>query len=204
MKTAFVLALGFCFAAVSSAIPIIGGDPIHTEEGSFNTGTWNLDVYSYVYDTTSTSLPDLGVSLNPDEMFFVYLLETDDSALVSVPLFSVSNPDNVQINLIGWSDRVVPDGYDANEYQAPDLFGYIGSAQATAFHFTGLFANGSTLDADEWSLVFYRAVANDWTPVNATAGIGQGDNQALPGAAIPEPATLALLGIGIVLAGRKR
>lgn len=203
MKTAFVLALGLCFTAVLSAIPIIGGDPIHTEEGSFDTGDWDLGVYSYVYDTTSTSLPDLGVSLNPDEMLFVYLLEADDNILFAVPLFSVSNPQNADINLVGWSDRIVPDDFQADEYQAPDLYGYSGTPAATVWHFSGSEAGGAQFDSDEWSLVFYRAVASEWTPVDAT--VGPGGSQPLPGAGIPEPATMALLAIGgLVLAARRR
>lgn len=204
MKTAFVLALGLCFAAVSSAIPIIGGDPIHTEEGSFDTGVWDLDVYSYIYDATSTSLPDLGVSLNPDEMLFVYLLEADDNILFSVPLFSLSNPQDVPINLVGWSDRIVPDDFEADEYQAPDLYGYIGTPGATVWHFSGSQAGGGDFEEDEWSLVFYRAVASNWTHVDANVGAGTGAIQSIPGA-IPEPATVAFLTLGgLFLAVRRK
>lgn len=184
--------------------PKIGGDPIHTEASRFENGGWGVDVYSYVYSPDSASLPDLGVVLRPDEMLFVYLLDGDDDATVSVPVFSVSNPEEAQINLVGWSDQAEVDGFENDAHESPDLYGYIGSEQATVFHFSDLFDQEGELGPDEWSLVYYRAIASEWTPVDAIAGIDETDTQRVPGAAVPEPATLILLGLGSLMFIRQR
>ena len=82
----------------------------------------------------------------------------------------------------------MPDDVEAGDFQAPDSYSYVGTPAATAWHFSGSEAGGTDFEAGEWSLVFYRAVASDWTHVDATVGPGAGGDHVLPGAGKHRPA----------------
>jgi len=198
-----ILVLSICSFPVS-AIPVLpDSNSLYDEEDYFGNDTWGMTVYSYVYDSTC-NLPNLGVSLNSDEMLFVHLLDCNDVTSASIIQYSVSNPDEIEIpdSSVGASHNVVPDGYDTGDYQTPFLCGYSGSAQAEVYIFFF-----DTLDPHEWSMVYYKATASEWGPVSATANSGgYSDNQQVPGPILPEPATILLLGISscFVLLRRKR
>lgn len=190
------------------AIPNIGGDPIHTEEDYFSAGEWGLTAYSYVFDDTSTSVPDLfeGFSgLAEGEMLFVHLLEPNPLTVPSISYFAVNNEDLVPIYAVGWSIRVVPSGYDANNHQDPFVFTYSGPVEATVFNYTGNpFDTTCPLDPGEYSLVYYFALADNYGPVSATVDSeGHGNSQFVPGP-VPEPTTLCLFGLGALALLRKR
>ncbi len=204
--------LGLAAAPAHGAmIPDIGGDPVHTEmtDLASASGGWGLTVYSYVFDSTSTSLPAFGLAqLDPEDMLFAYVLDGDDSTAVAVDSFSIANPIPVPIQILGWEDDVVPDdgagGFDPTDFEAPTAFGYTGSAKSTTFSYLI-----TALDPGEYSVVWYRAEAGAHGGVRATAtGAGLGnDGQptvAGPAALVPEPATIALLALGSVFVLRPR
>jgi len=136
----------------------------------------------------------------------MYLLDGDDSTTVSVDHFSVGNPDMMSVQTVGWTVNVVPPLYDVTNHQDPYLYGFSGPAEATIFTYSGnLMDPWCTLDPDEYSLVYYIATAEEYREVSATAdGGGQGNNQLLPGPAVPEPTTIALFGLGALALLRKR
>jgi len=212
MRTLVVTAAIAFIAAISVSAwgnPVIGGDPIYEEEDYFSAGEWGMTAYSYVFDDTSTSVPDLfeGFSgLDPGEMLFVYMLEPDtDPLLPSISYFAVNNQELVPIYAVGWSVRVVPSGYIVDNHQDPFVFTYSGPVEATVFNYTGNpFDTTCELDPGEYSLVYYFALADSYGPVNATAdSMGSGDTQLVPGP-IPEPTTICLLGLGALALLRKR
>jgi MYXO-CTERM domain-containing protein len=190
---------------VATAAPDIGGTPIHTEDDFFTGGPWGLFVSSYVYDDAS-ELPE-GFSLNAGELLFIYLLDGDeDNATVSVDTFSVGNPNELPITSVGFATVITPPGFDADDREDPFLFGYSGPARATVYTYAGDFSDPfSTLDPEEWSLVWYKAEADNWGLGPATAsGAGIGDTQMVP-VPLPGPGALALLGIaGLAVAQRRR
>ncbi len=193
-----------------AANPDIGGDAVHEEEVYFSAGDWSMTAYSYVFDDTSTSVPDLfeGFSgLDPGEMLFVYLLEPDPMTVPSISYFAINNAytESIDIYAVGWSVRVVPVGYSGANHQEPFVFTYSGPVEATVFNYTGNpFDTTCELDPGEYSLVYYFALADDYGPVNATIDSqGSGDTQFVPGP-IPEPTTLCLLGLGALALLRKR
>ena len=181
--------------------PDIGGDPIHTEEDYFTEGLWGLTVYSYVYDSTSSSLPDMGISLMSDEMLFVYLLDGDDQTSDSVEYFSVYNPLELAIDTVGYNDTIIPTGYSSGDYQDPINYEYSGFSLTTSYSFTGGYMN--TIEPDEWSLVFYVAESGTWALSTGTVAGGGADEELVPSPS-PEPTTLCVFGLGALALLRKR
>ena len=192
-------------AASALAQPDIGGTPLHTEEDFF-TGNdlWGMNVWSYVYDAT-TDLP-AGFVLEADEMLFAYLLDAEDTKPVSIDAFSIGNPNVLPILSVGFASTITPPGYDGGLREDPYVYGYSGSAQATIFTYTGDFSDPfSTLDPEEWSLVWYIAQSPTWSLGSATAsGAGISDNQFVPVPDIPAPGAAALLAIAAACSGAHR
>ncbi len=205
MKVLGTTALALMISGTALAVPDIGGTPIYTEEDYFSDGlNWGMDVYSYVYDHNS-DLPS-GYVLDPGEMLFAYLLDGDDAMGVSVDNFSVGNPFLANITSVGYESIIVPPGYVAGLREDPYLYGYSGPAQATVFTYAGdLFDPFSTLDPDEWSLVWYVAEATSYTfgPGTGT-GAGIGDTQYVPIPVVPTPGVLALLSLAGFAGTRRR
>jgi len=199
-----VILIGGVNTTVGVVPGIDGSDPIYTEEDLFAAGSWEMMVYSYVYDTTSTKLPGV-LSLDPGEMLFMYLLDVDIDSGTSIEHYSVGNPDLMVINTVGFENTVVPDGYALPDFDDPYIYGYSGTAEATIFTYFGDFYDPwCTLDPGEYSLVYYIAEADAYGPVNATADSqGLGDTHAVPGP-VPEPTTICLLGLGALALLRKR
>lgn len=201
-------AIVFIVTVPASAVlaPDIGGDPIYQIDDDFSGGNtdWALTIFSYVFDTSSASLPG-NFALDPGQMLFIYLLDCDGTKSVSVDYFSIGNPHLVSIPTVGWTTNVVPSGYDVADHQEPYQYGYSGPAQAIIYGYSGDWQNPyCTLDPGEYSLVYYKAVAPGYTQVPASAsGGGVGDNKLLAGP-IPEPATIFLLGLGALALLRTR
>jgi hypothetical protein len=204
----FMLAVvGVCALTGSAwAQPDIGGTPIYSEIDYFTGGPWGLDVSSYVFDEDSTLPDNFSYALQPGEMLFVYLLDGDEALDVSVDTFSVGNPNDLPIGTVGFEDNVIPPGFDIQFYQEPYLFTYSGPAQASVFTYAGdPFDPFSTLDPEEWSLVYYVADSPAWSLGPATAsGAGLQNTQDVPVPNIPGPAGLALLGLAGLTASRRR
>ncbi len=213
MKSSGTILAVFIFIAliptsVLGANPEIGGEAIYMGEDYFSTDEWGITAYSYVFDSSSSSLPESfsRFSLNPGEMLFMYLLDCDFTKTVAVNHFSVGNPSTVQINSVGWTSDVVPDGYNISGHQSPYLYGFSGLAEATVYTYTGDLTDPfSALEPGEYSLIYYIAQADGYSMVSATAeGGGTGDNGLVPGPVTPEPATLFLLCLGSLSLLRKR
>lgn len=202
------IAAAFCagaFVTGANATPELGGTPIHTESDSFTDGAlWGMTVYSYVYNS-DTDLPN-GYMLDPGEMLFMYFLDGDDDKTVSVDFFSVGNPEGMPITAIGYETNITPPDYDGLKRQDPYHFGYHSGSQASSWSYFGNPQDPfSTLEPDEWSLVWYIAEAEDWTLGPATgSGAGIGNTQYVPVPTIPTPGTLALLAMAGVLGLRRR
>ncbi len=201
------IVIGACaLAGNATAQPDIGGTPVYTEQDSFTDGAlWGMTVWSYVFDSEST-LPT-GFVLDPGEMLFAYLLDGDDAMTVSIDSFSIGNPDLMPITSIGYETSIIPPDFDALDFQNPFVFGYSGTAQASIFNFLGDPSDPfSTLEPDEWSLVWYIAESTTWTFGSATAsGAGASINNDVPVPGIPAPGSAALLALaGLVTAHRRR
>jgi hypothetical protein len=176
------------FPAGIFAQPDIGGTPIHTEQDYFSytegVSDWGLTVYSYVYGSAS-SLPDMGISLFPDEMLFVYLLDGDDATTDSVEYFSVFNPDDMPVVDVGYESDIIPMGYNAGKYQNPVNYQYSGFTQTISYNFTGGYM--FDIQPDEWSLVYYISVCDTWAPATGTVAAGGSDVHDVPAPAPGPP-----------------
>ena len=197
--------LGILSADSLMAVPIIGGDPIYTREDIFSAGGWAMTVYSYVFDETSSSLPG-SLALDPGEMLFMYLLDVPLASSTSIDHYTIGNPSLMAINECGFENTIVPLGYELRTDEDPYDYRYSGAAQATVFTYFGNVSDPwCTLDPDEYSLVYYIAVSDVYGPVPATANsAGFGSTRAVPGPAVPEPATICLLALGTLVVLRKR
>lgn len=202
--TAFLVAIIFVGGVSLAGSGINGSDPIYTEDDYFSGGSWEMYVYSYVYDTTCTKLPGV-LELDPGEMLFLYLLDVPETSGTSVEHYTVGNPDLMVINTVGFENSVVPDGYNIINFDDPYIYGYSGTAEAIIYTFFGDFMDPwCTLDPGEYSLVYYISVADAYGPVSATADSqGIGDTQSVPGP-VPEPTTICLLALGGLALLRKR
>lgn len=189
------------FPVSTEAVPVIGGNPIHTEEDYFTAGLWGLTVYSYVYDHTSSTLPDMGITLSEGEMLFVYMLDGDDSMTDSVEYFSIYNPYDLPVVDVGYDDTIIPSGYDAGKYENPINYQYSGFTLTTSYNFTGGYM--FDIQPDEWSLVYYIAISPTWQLATGTVAAGGADEHDVPAPA-PEPTTICLLGLGALALLRKR
>jgi hypothetical protein len=181
-------------------IPDIGGEPIHTEYDHFGGpgSPIDTDLWSYVFDASSPTPP--GFLLGDDDMLFAYLIENNESSL-SVESFWVSNPMLALIHTVGYESEIIPPGFDPLLLEAPFIYGYSGTAQKTIYTFFDMLDPYATLDAGEWSLVWYIADATDWT--QGLAGLG-GETNFVP-VPIPGPGALALLGVaGLLRRNRHR
>jgi len=203
----------FLAASAYATTVDIGGDPIHVQQDLFSADDWALEVTSFVFDSTSATLP-LGVpELNAGETLFVYFLDMVNDEPTSVNNFNVGNPELYPVSSVGWLSPtwvipVVDGNPTTDDFEDPVLYGYSGPAQATVYTFYGDFFDPyCTLDRDEYSLVYYISQSG-WTLVPGTAsGGGLSDNQLLPGpGAIPEPSLIiaGLLGLGLLVKLRKR
>jgi len=194
--------MGLVLPCAVKAVPVIGGDPVHTEQDYFNSNDWGLTVYSYVYDETSAALPGDFI-LNTGEMLFMYLLDADGTKTSSVEYFSVENPDELPINTVGCVNSIIPTGYDSGKYQAPVGFDYSGFSKTISYYFAGGYKN--TIEPDEWSLVYYIAASDYWAGATGAVAAAGSDEHNLPAPALaPEPATIVLFGLGALLLGRRR
>ena len=198
--------VGVCALVGSAwAQPDIGGTPIWTQIDYFSGGPWGMHVSSYVF-TEGNEPDELGYELQSGEMLFAYFLDGDENLDVSVDTFSVGNPNDMPIFGVLYEDNIVPAGFDIDLYQAPYLYTYSGPAQATVYTYAGdPFDPFSTLDPDEWSLVYYVSDATWWEPGPATAsGAGLQDTKLVP-VPIPGPGGLVMLGLaGLVAMFRRR
>ena len=205
--TMIVAAIAFiaAFPAGTLAVPDIdGSDPIHTETDYYAAGDWEMTVYSYVYDATSTSLPG-ALEIDPDEMLFMYLLDVPLTSGSAVHQFFVGNPSNLEINAVGHEQFTIPSGYNGANYEDPYVFGYSGTSQDTIWTYFGdWFDPFPNIDPGEYSLVWYIAVSSAYDSVPGTASSeGISDTQYVPGP-VPEPTTICLLGLGALALLRKR
>jgi len=189
------------------AIPIIGGDPICTDEDYFFSDSWEMTVYSYVFDETSSSLPGTTLELDPGEMLFMYLLDVPQTSSSSIEHYTIGNPQLMLVDpdAVGFEDTVVPAGYESRTREDPYNCGYNSTAEATNFAYFGdVFDERCTLDPDEYSLVYYIAVSDAYGSVPATANsAGLGSTRSVPGP-VPEPTTICLLGLGVLALLRRR
>jgi len=189
------------------AQPDIGGMPVYWEADAFAGSPavdWGVEVTSYVFDS-STDLP-AGFNLETGQLLFMYLLDGDDQRTVSVDKFAIGNPEDMSIVEVGYSDDIAPDGFAFVDYENPYLYSYSAGSQATIYTYAGDFSDPySTLEPDEWSLVWYVAEAGGWTLGSATAsGGGYGDTQLVPVPIIPHPGAIALLGLAGLSCMRRR
>jgi hypothetical protein len=162
-----------------------------------------MTVYSYVFDHTAPPPTEFGQILSPGQFLFAYFLDGDETVGVSVDSFSVGNPYEAMITVVGYESAIVPAGYVATDYQNPFIYGYSGTAQASIFTYFDDMNPVATLEPTEWSLVWYVANAADWTlgPGTGTGG-GVGDNQSVP-VPIPAPGTLGMLALTAVMRRRR-
>jgi hypothetical protein len=200
-----VALLGVCAVAVPAPAvpPDLGAEPLYSEEDVFAANDWGMTVYSYVFSDIFPPPDEFGQVLDEGELLFAYLLDGDDATNVAVSSFSVGNPHEAAIGIVGYENDIEPPGYDLLMYQHPSQYGYNHPSLQTVFAYFDMNDPFAVLEPDEWSLVWYVAEASDWTlgPGTGTGG-GVSDNQSVP-VPLPAPGVLCLFALAAV-AGRAR
>lgn len=196
-----VALLGACAIAAPTQAepPDLGATPLYAEEDVFTADQWGMMVYSYVFSDIYAPPQEFGQILDEDELLFAYLLDGDEAMPVAVSSFSVGNPHEATIGIVGYENDIEPAGYDLGMFQAPSQYGYNHPSLQTVFTFFDMNDPYAVLEPTEWSLVWYIAVAADWTlgPGTGTGG-GVGDNQSVP-VPLPAPGALGLLALAAVI-----
>jgi hypothetical protein len=189
-----------CAVGVSAKAdpPDLGATPLYAEEDAFSANGWGMTVYSYVFDDVFAPPDEFGQLLEEGELLFAYLLDGDDATNVAVSSFSVGNPNEAAITIVGYEDDIEPPSYDLMMYQLPSQYGYSDPSLQTVFTYFDMNDPFAVLEPDEWSLVWYVAEAPDWTmgPGTGTGG-GVSDNQSVP-VPLPAPGVLCLFALAAV------
>jgi len=205
-KDGLIVALSGVCAFIGSAWadpPDLGATPLYSEEDAFTADQWGMMVYSYIFSDVFAPPVEFGQILSEGELLFAYLLDGDDWMSVSVSSFSVGNPHEALIGIVGFEDDIEPAGFDLDLYQQPAQYGYNHPSLQTVFTYFDMNDPFAVLDPDEWSLVWYIAEATDWTlgPGTGTGG-GVSDNQSVP-VPLPAPGALCLLVFAALVGGRR-
>ncbi|MDY7107886.1 MAG: hypothetical protein SYC29_04540 [Planctomycetota bacterium] len=183
--------------------PDLGATPLYAEEDGFAADEWGMTVYSYVFSDIFAPPEEFGQVLEEGELLFAYLLDGDEATDVAVSAFSVGNPFEASIGIVGYEDDIEPPSYDLMMYQQPSQYGYNDPSHQTVFNYFDTNDPFAVLEPQEWSLVWYVAEAPDWTlgPGTGTGG-GVSDNQSVP-VPLPAPGVLCLFALAAVT-GRAR
>ena len=154
---------------------------------NYSTIYWTATVNWEVYAPTVAAH---GLSGDSDWHYFYYITCTEDdldgdSAKTPITFFSVGNPQLAPINLYGSIDNGA--GSPAPDSAAPTT--------ANALYATFITDGIDKAESSDW--LYYTS---PWEPGWVIGGLqngGPNDNQPLPGPVIPEPASVALLGMGL-------
>lgn len=178
----------------------LGGTPIHTEFDSFVGEGFQADVYSFVYAGSEAELPDdpIFVPLGENETLIAYfIINTGQTG--DIDLLGLLNPAGINPSAVGISS-LSPEGWLLDDRENPVFFE--GSINLVQYQWDEEFSE--LLSPGDWSVMFFR-LTGFWQPVDGFVGLGSDlATNLIPGpGAIPEPATLSLLLIGVAAAVRR-
>lgn len=182
---AFALLVGmFSLAMTAEASPILNGSSFFSVSGVFST-----DVYWSVYAPHST-VADLGSLPNPAgdtaDYTYVYKIDNWSSSIAGITQFVASNPDGLQITLasqqsiVGGISPVLPISYGT--------FGVFYT-----------FTNPPIGNPGYSNILYYTSPHSPQMVLGGVqSSLGPNDWDSIPGPRVPEPASVALMGLGLL------
>ncbi len=192
---------------------VIGGDSVASDFDVFVRTdlavTWRVEVSSFVYDSSSETVPAGTPMPGAGQALFVYLVENTGNDLptdIAVTDFSIGNPDSLPLLAFA---AATAEADDLEEEDRSDPRNFFENAQSIAYNWQDLaFPRPATTELliGQWSVVYFL-VDGTYTDQNGTiiAG-GISDGHSVLGPMIPEPTTLlvCLVGVGSLAMCRRR
>lgn len=208
------LVLAMSMSNAYAGVDQLGGDSIHSQVNNYDangSGTWEAKLSSFVYDSTSSFFPPgIPATPGPGETLFVYLVENVGDSVALSSLTVANDFPALPITDIGSAPDVTPSDLMVGATEATIANSSAVNPLSQVFTWqVGIIFDPDPIPTtdllpDNYAIQYYIAEST-WQLVNGTIeSAAAPETQLVPGPLVPEPASLALLGLGALFVVRRK